>query len=223
MERTGVGFMGIPTVPEMVAIAQRAETLGYESAWVAETRIARDAIVPMTADTAVPLYLGVTGPKALRLAGECADGVLLNGFMSTAYVSDAIRRISDGLRGSGRDVPDPEVIAMLVVSVDEDAAHAKDQARRLLATYLALFPNVAAATGLPSEQVAGTRERFFAAGPDEAARTVPDAWVEAHTVAGTPEECRDRIAEYRAAGATTAVLCPIGPDPMAAVEALAPR
>ena len=34
----------------------------------------------------IPLYLGVTGQKALELAGEKGDGVILNVFLPTRYV-----------------------------------------------------------------------------------------------------------------------------------------
>ena len=37
----------------------------------------------------IPLYLGVTGPKALELAGEKGDGVILNAFLPTSYVERA--------------------------------------------------------------------------------------------------------------------------------------
>ena len=47
--RTGLLFLGAPAVPEMVSIAQRAEAAGFESAWVAETRLTRDAMTPAAA------------------------------------------------------------------------------------------------------------------------------------------------------------------------------
>lgn len=48
-ERTGLLLTGTPTVPEMVKLAQRAEHAGFDSVWVAETRLTRDAITPMAA------------------------------------------------------------------------------------------------------------------------------------------------------------------------------
>ena len=49
MTRFGLLLAGAPAVPEMVALAQRAEAAGFESIWVAETRLTRDAFVPMAA------------------------------------------------------------------------------------------------------------------------------------------------------------------------------
>jgi 5,10-methylenetetrahydromethanopterin reductase len=47
--RTGLLFLGAPSVPEMVSLASRAERAGIESVWVAETRLTRDAVTPVAA------------------------------------------------------------------------------------------------------------------------------------------------------------------------------
>jgi 5,10-methylenetetrahydromethanopterin reductase len=49
MTRYGLLLAGAPAIPEMVEIARRAEANGFESVWVAETRLTRDAFVPMAA------------------------------------------------------------------------------------------------------------------------------------------------------------------------------
>ena len=49
MTKYGLLLAGAPAVPGMVSIAQRAEAAGFESVWVAETRLTRDAFVPMAA------------------------------------------------------------------------------------------------------------------------------------------------------------------------------
>ncbi len=48
-DRVGLIFAGAPRVPEMVRIAQKAEERGFESVWMAETRITRDAVAPVAA------------------------------------------------------------------------------------------------------------------------------------------------------------------------------
>jgi 5,10-methylenetetrahydromethanopterin reductase len=47
--KTGLLFTGVPAVPEMVELAQQAEASGFESVWIAETRLTRDAFVPTAA------------------------------------------------------------------------------------------------------------------------------------------------------------------------------
>lgn len=45
----GLGFLGYPDLRAMVDAGRRAEERGFESAWVSETRITRDAVTGMTA------------------------------------------------------------------------------------------------------------------------------------------------------------------------------
>ena len=45
----GIGFLGGPGLRELAALAATAEAAGFESAWVSETRIARDAVSGMAA------------------------------------------------------------------------------------------------------------------------------------------------------------------------------
>jgi 5,10-methylenetetrahydromethanopterin reductase len=45
----GLGFLGYPDLRALVEAGRRAEERGFESAWVSETRITRDAVTGMTA------------------------------------------------------------------------------------------------------------------------------------------------------------------------------
>lgn len=47
--RCGLLFAGSPSVAEMVDVSRRAESVGFESVWVAETRLTRDGFVPAAA------------------------------------------------------------------------------------------------------------------------------------------------------------------------------
>ncbi len=47
--RRGLLFLGAPAVPKMVSLARRAELAGFDSVWVAETRLTRDALTPVAA------------------------------------------------------------------------------------------------------------------------------------------------------------------------------
>jgi alkanesulfonate monooxygenase SsuD/methylene tetrahydromethanopterin reductase-like flavin-dependent oxidoreductase (luciferase family) len=49
-----------------------------------------------------PILIGGTGPKTLRLAGEIADGVLLDSRYSTHTVREALRHVADGRAQSAR-------------------------------------------------------------------------------------------------------------------------
>src|ERR1051326_5633820 len=60
MQRLGFCFLDRPSVAEQIELVRRIENLGYESAWVTETRLARDAFSVLGA------FAGVT--KRVKLA-----------------------------------------------------------------------------------------------------------------------------------------------------------
>jgi 5,10-methylenetetrahydromethanopterin reductase len=76
----------------------------------------------------VPVYLAAMGPKMLRLAGECADGVTPN-WCSAEQVAWMRPHVADGARKAGRDASDVPFALYIRVCIDED----EDAARRTFA------------------------------------------------------------------------------------------
>ena len=70
-----------------------------------------------------------------------------------------------------------------------------------------------------AEEFAALRARCGS--PAEFAERLPDEWVARLALAGTAAQVRARIDELGDAGVTSAVLIPVGPDPLAAADALA--
>ena len=150
--------------------------------------------------TAIPIYLGVTGPKALALAGEIADGVILNGFVSLEYTKRAIEIVRSSARASGRDPDEVEITGSIVVSVDANRQIALDAARPLVALYLAEFPNVARESGIPADVINHIAAVHRREGSQAAAALVTDAIVTDLTCAGTITEVQEGLARRRGAG-----------------------
>jgi 5,10-methylenetetrahydromethanopterin reductase len=161
----------------------------------------------------IPVVLGVTGPKALELAGEIADGVMLNGFLPPAYVERARARIAAGAARASREAGAVDVSMAVITSVNADGKAARDAARPIVAMYIARMPNLAAEMGFDEAVQAQVRAAFADDGLEAAARQVTDAMVDALTASGTPDECRARIAAYRAAGVALPILFPLGDNP----------
>ena len=168
----------------------------------------------------IPLYLGVTGPKALELCGEKADGSMLNAFLPTAYVERALTRIETGAKRAGKTLDEIDITGAIVVSVDNDSKTAKDRSRTFIGLYLSLFPNIAQETGLSDELVSKARSAFNEGGPEAAAEHIDDVVVDFLTASGTPEECRAKISEYRAAGIQEPILFPLEPNVQMVIETL---
>lgn len=155
----------------------------------------------------VPIYLCVTGPRALECAGEIADGVILNAFMPISYTRRARSRLDRGTPCGFRG----EVGQALVVAVADSLAEAAARVRPVLAGYLVHFPNLAAETGLDPEFLSWLRARAAAGGLEATFGELPDRLVSEHALVGTEADCRERLEDYRAAGLELAVLFP---DPL---------
>jgi alkanesulfonate monooxygenase SsuD/methylene tetrahydromethanopterin reductase-like flavin-dependent oxidoreductase (luciferase family) len=97
----------------------------------------------------------------------------------------------------------------IVVSPHADAARGREAARRFVAVYLSLFPNVARETGLDPGLVRTLADAFAEGGVDAAAPCVSDEVVDLLTAAGSVEDCRRRLDEYREAGVDLPILAPV--------------
>jgi 5,10-methylenetetrahydromethanopterin reductase len=174
----------------------------------------------------VPIYLGATGMKMMELAGEIADGALLNYLVSPAYNRTALEHLERGARTAGRTLDDVDRPQLVVCSLDEDRDRALDAARLLVTQYLGQQPHIMAASGVPTELLDEIgRVMTWPATLDEvrtAAKLVPDEVVQMITASGTPDECRAKVAEYVEAGCTCPVLYPLGDDVEAMMDTFAP-
>ena len=68
---------------------------------------------------AVPLYIGATGMRMMALAGEIADGAVLNYLVSPDYNRRAVAALSAAAR-SGRTLDDVDRPQLVVCSLDAD-------------------------------------------------------------------------------------------------------
>jgi 5,10-methylenetetrahydromethanopterin reductase len=174
----------------------------------------------------VPLYIGATGMRMMALAGEIADGAVLNYLVSPAYNRRALEALAEGAARAGRTVDDVDRPQLVVCSLDADRDAALDAARLLVTQYLGQQPHIMAASGVPSELLDDIgRVLTWPASHDEvvaASKLVPDEIVQMLCAAGTAGECRAKVAEYVAAGSTSPILYPLG-DVTATLDAFAPR
>jgi 5,10-methylenetetrahydromethanopterin reductase len=162
----------------------------------------------------VPMYIGATGPKMMQLAGEIADGVVLNYCVPPDYNDVAMEQLHKGAQKAGRTLDDIDRPQLIVCSVDSDRERALDGARGLLTQYLAQQPHIARASGVKPEVVEkiqsilgwpATKEEI-----DRAKVYVPDELVLRITATGTPDEARAKVQEYINRGATCPILYPLG-------------
>lgn len=175
-------------------------------------------------DDPLPIWISALGPRAMHLAGEVADGVLLN-WCPPERVAAAEVQLREGAEAAGRDPASVTIGVYVRASLGADGSGALRALRAATGEY-ASFPAYArqfAAIGLGDEARAAAAAH--AAGrPDE----VPETLVRAICLAGDPVAARVRLDAFREAGADLVVAYPVaaGDDRPASVSetlrALAP-
>jgi 5,10-methylenetetrahydromethanopterin reductase len=164
----------------------------------------------------VPILIGATGDQMMELAGEIADGVVLNYCVPPEYNIKALELLDKGARKSERKLEDLDRPQLIVCSVDQDHDKAIDSTRMLLTQYLAQQPHIAKASGVSPEVVAkiqailgwpATKEQI-----NQAKHLVPEQLINRITASGTPAEARGKVAEYIRNGCTCPILYSVGGD-----------
>jgi 5,10-methylenetetrahydromethanopterin reductase len=151
-----------------------------------------------------PLYVGGVREKTLRLAGRVGDGTLLSVLSSPEYVRWASAQIAVG---AGQR-PNTRCVSV-ACSVRPDGAAARQEARRWLAEAIQHGGPHLQPLGIDEE----ARQFFSRHGVEEGARRMPDAWVDALSASGTPEQAAEAVQRLVEAGADAVVLAPVVYDP----------
>lgn len=198
------------------------ETVTFDGEFVHLDGVELDYVYQERRPKDVPIYLGATGMKMMELAGEIADGVVLNYLVSPDYNRRALEHLEAGADRAGRRLDDIDRPQLVVCSVHEDHDTALDMARLMVTQYLGQQPHIMKASGVPDALLDAVGEVLtWPATHDQvvaASKLVPDEIVQMLTASGTPAEARARVAAYVRDGCTTPILYPLG-DVEATIDA----
>ena len=192
------------------------ETVTFDGDYVHLDGVELDYVYQERRPKDVPIYIGATGMKMMELTAEIADGVVLNYLVSPGYNKQAMQHLEIGAERVGRSVDDLDRPQLVVCSVADTREEALDGARLMVTQYLGQQPHIMKASGVPDsllEEVGkiltwpATHEQV-----EVASKLVPDDIVQMICAAGTPDECREKVAQYMADGCTCPTLYPLGPD-----------
>ncbi len=106
---------------------EKGERLRFEGRYYTFTLMTPNFVPPSLGLPMVPITLAAVGPKALGLAGQVADGVVLHPFCTRRYQEDIILpRVREGLAESGRGLDHFEVSGGgFIATGPDDAAVAR--------------------------------------------------------------------------------------------------
>ena len=209
----------LTAMKETVTIMKRLlamERVTYHGEFVHVDGIELDVVHGRREPRNVPVFIGATGDKMMEMAGEIADGVVMNYCVPPEYNHKALDLLAKGAKKAGRTLDDIDRPQLVVCSVDLDHDKAIDTTRELLTQYLAQQPHIAKASGVSMDIVEkiqsilgwpATHEQI-----QKAKNLVPDDLIDRITASGTPEEARKKVNEYVKNGCTCPILYPVGGD-----------
>ncbi len=162
-----------------------------------------------------PIYIAGTGPVLQKMAGSVGDGLLTASITTPAFVRYSRKNMEEGAGKVGKD-PSKLILGCVIVgSIGRESAKGKEGAREQAAMYLAnKVQNIRGSAdvllecaGLTFDELRPIADAMEKGGRKAAAKAVTDDILrKVCPIAGTPEECMQRIEDYRAAGCTHILL-----------------
>ncbi|MEM7405063.1 MAG: LLM class flavin-dependent oxidoreductase [Pseudomonadota bacterium] len=161
----------------------------------------------------IPIHLAALKPKMLELAGEMADGVILN-LVPLELVPQMLEHIDTGAKRSGRRVEDLDVAVYLYAFATDAIETAEREMANIAAGYFStpVYNNFLDWMGYPVEAkqiIDGFAERDR----NKTLNAFSSEVLHKLGIIGSAEECRSRIVEYANAGITTPVIAAAAADP----------
>jgi methylenetetrahydromethanopterin reductase (EC 1.5.99.11) len=183
--------------------------------------LARDVALNYPVEATIPVYVGGEGPHMCRMAGKRADGLLFNG-SHPADLRWAREQFDIGRRARDAAAVDSRLYAYASVSVDTDAAAARDAARPPVAYISAgAAPPVLQRHGIDEAAVTEI-ESALAAGEHAAAfERVTADMLDAFSIAGAPASVAAQLEAVCEHTDGVVLGAPLGPTPLAAIDLLA--
>jgi len=222
----GSGFqqMGLERRRPLVAVREATELLrrllgGEKLTYQGEVIQLKEGSLDFRPAGPVPIYIGTSGRRMLKLAGAIADGVCIGSYASDRALRAALSYIRDGAEEAGRDPASLDVIARVDLSIASNRA----------AAYAAVKPEInyslwfgyghleqtaldydaeSPAWQLPPNLLAELAKRDWSlVGPT--AQLVPDALVPHRALAGTLDEVIDNALRIASLGIRHITVYPV--------------
>lgn len=165
------------------------------------------------------IYLAALGPKMCALAGEVADGVLLNWIPPSALPA-SIAHVEAGARKAGRSLADVDVAVYIRTCVTDDAAPARETLARDITGYaiVSVYARFFEECGF-SEEVEAVNRAWKAGDRAGAVKGISERVLDGLGAVGTVDECRAQMDAVARTGAVPVVLpfAPPGPGARASM------
>jgi alkanesulfonate monooxygenase SsuD/methylene tetrahydromethanopterin reductase-like flavin-dependent oxidoreductase (luciferase family) len=170
----------------------------------------------------IPIFVAGERPRIVALAGEVADGLIINVVSPEYIANEAAERFRASARAAGRDADALELTALVTCVVDDDPGAALASARAMVAHRLRHgLKLLDTQPARRHEEIRRVHELMLAGDRERAAAEVSEDLARSLVVAGGPDEVGAGLRRYLDAGCTRviAVAYPRSRDAVARVIA----
>jgi 5,10-methylenetetrahydromethanopterin reductase len=151
----------------------------------------------------IPILIASRSPLNLELAGEIADGAVIATYVSKEQLAFAIERVRAGAKKAGRRLEDVRLISWVYTSISDDGRQAVENVRpfvtqALLNTSREAYPVILDGFDETLPSVLRKWRTMGRAGLEAAyqdRRYLTDEVIKRFSVAGTAQDCIDKIKE----------------------------
>jgi len=166
------------------------------------------------------IYLAALGPRMCALAGEVADGVLLN-WIPPAAVPGSLRHVEAGAKRAGRSLADVDVAVYVRTCVTDEREPVREALAREITGYAIVnaYARFFAECGF-AEEVEAVNTAWKAGDRTGAVKGISERVLDGLGAVGSADFCREQLAAFARTGATPAVLPFAPPGPAARASML---
>jgi len=193
---------------QIVRLAASGERVNFDGTFYRVKNFRMTASPP---ETPVRIVLAALGPEMLELAGEIADGVVLN-WIPPETVPASIKRLAGGARRAGRTLDGFEIASFVRTCVTDDPATAREALAREITGYAIVdaYASFFRSAGF-GDEVDGVNAAWKAGDRAGAVKRISARVLDGLGVVGEEAFCRARIVEFVRAGLTQPVIVPFAP------------
>jgi len=156
---------------------------------------------PDPGDAAFPVYLAAVFPRMMRVAAHVADGVAGGATLSAEYLRDEIKpQAAEDAAAVDRDPATLSWTVASLIALDEDREHARRAAREAICSLYSPLPHPYYEFTMRAQGIGDVADKLLKLMPagklEASVDAIPDECIDRLVIAGTLEECRERLAAY---------------------------
>ncbi len=166
------------------------------------------------------IYLAALGPKMCELAGEVADGVLLN-WIPPSAVPESVRHVEAGAKRASRSLADIDVSVYVRTCVTDEREPVREVLARDITGYAIVnaYARFFVECGF-AEEVEAVNAAWKAGDRAGAVKGISERMLDGLGAVGSAEVCREQLGAFARIGVTPVVLPFAPPGPTARASLL---